>query len=94
MNKKIIIGIVAAVVVIGGVVGTVLGVNAYQEKKAAEELKAQQEQLVKDFNDKINAIVTPLNVPDENGQNPSIENNNDVNALQTAITSLQGLEKK
>ena len=36
MNKKIIIGIIAAVVVIGGVVGTVLGVNAYQEKKAAE----------------------------------------------------------
>ena len=94
MNKKIIIGIVAAVVVIGGIVGTVLGVNAYQEKKAEEELKAQQEQLVKEFNDKINNIVNPLLVPDANGQNPSIENNNDVNALQTAITQLQNVEKE
>ena len=90
MNKKIIIAIVVAIVVIGGTVGTVIGVNAYNDKKEKEA----QEATFKEYNDKINAIVTPLNVADANGQNPSIENNNDVNALQTAITSLQGLEKE
>ena len=90
MNKKIIIAIVAAIVVIGGTVGTVIGVNAYNDKKEKEA----QEATFKEYNDKINAIVTPLNVADANGQNPSIENNSDVNALQTAITTLQGLEKE
>lgn len=90
VNKKIIIAIVAAIVVIGGAVGTVIGVNAYNDKKEKEA----QEATFKEYNDKINAIVTPLNVADANGQNPSIENNTDINALQTAIASLQGLEKE
>ncbi len=90
MNKKIIIAIVAAIVVIGGTVGTVIGVNAYNDKKEKEA----QEATFKEYNDKINAIVTPLNVADANGQNPSIENNNDVNALQTAITQLQNVDKE
>ena len=89
-KTKIIIAVVAAIVVVGGAVGTVLGVNAYNDKKEREA----QEATFKEYNDKINAIVTPLNVADANGQNPSIENNNDVNALQTAITTLQGLEKE
>ena len=38
MNKKIIIGIIAAIVVIGGTVGTVLGVQAYNTNKEYEEL--------------------------------------------------------
>lgn len=37
-NKKIIIGIIAAIVVIGGTVGTVLGVQAYNTNKEYEEL--------------------------------------------------------
>ena len=38
MNKKIIIGIIAAIVVIGGTVGTVLGVQAHQTNKEYEAL--------------------------------------------------------
>lgn len=38
MNKKIIIGIIAAIVVIGGTVGTVLGVQAYNTNKEYEQL--------------------------------------------------------
>ena len=38
MNKKIIIGIIATIVVIGGTVGTVLGVQAYNTNKEYEEL--------------------------------------------------------
>lgn len=38
MNKKIIIGIIAAIVVISGTVGTVLGVQAYNTNKEYEEL--------------------------------------------------------
>lgn len=38
MNKKIIIGIIAALVVIGGTVGTVLGVQAYNTNKEYEQL--------------------------------------------------------
>ena len=37
-NKKIIIGIIAAIVVIGGTVGTVLGVQAYNTNKEYEAL--------------------------------------------------------
>jgi len=39
MNKKIIIGIIAAIVVIGGTVGTVLGVQAYNTNKEYEALQ-------------------------------------------------------
>ncbi|HAQ51301.1 MAG TPA: hypothetical protein DCR12_00870 [Lachnospiraceae bacterium] len=38
-NKKIIIGIIAAIVVIGGTVGTVLGVQAYNTNKEYEALQ-------------------------------------------------------
>ncbi len=52
MNKKIIIGIVAALVVIGGTVGTVLSVQAYNTNKEYEQLA----QNVADCENKINTM--------------------------------------
>ena len=95
MNTKIIIGIIAAVVVIGGTTGTILGVNAYQEKKAQEEQqRIEQEQLqqINTYNDRITGVVNALNVPDAEGQNPSLDNNSDVDAMNNAIASLQAIE--
>ena len=73
-------------------IGTIVGYTIYNNNKKAEaEAKAKveaQTNAFKEYNDKISAIVTPLNVADANGQNPSIENNKDVNELQTAITLL------
>lgn len=53
MNKKIIIGIVAALVVIGGTVGTVLGVQAYNTNKEYEQLAqnvADCKRMIKNIN--------------------------------------------
>ena len=53
MNKKIIIGIIAAIVVIGGTVGTVLGVQAYNTNKEYEQLAqnvADCKRMIKNIN--------------------------------------------
>lgn len=50
MNKKIIIGIIAAIVVIGGTVGTVLGVQAYNTNKEYEALQQNLDDCIKMIN--------------------------------------------
>jgi len=50
MNKKIIIGIIAAIVVIGGTVGTVLGVQAYNTNKEYEALQQNLDDCTKMIN--------------------------------------------
>ena len=98
MNKKAVIGIIIAIAVV--IIGIIIGVVIHNDnvaKKEAEEkaqLEAQQEQKVQEYNDKINNIVNPLLVIDANGENASIENNNDLDSMNNAITSLNTLKSE
>ncbi|GEM_PF-4431476 len=97
-KQKILIIIIAAIVVIGGAIGGYFGYSAYQEKKQQEEIEAflkaieeEQNSTINAFNDKINGIVNPLLVADANGQNPSLDNNNDIDALTNAVNELNNV---
>ena len=105
MNNKglttitIVLIIIGAVVMVGGAVGGVIGYNAYQEKQQEEAEKKQQEELqriessrnnaVTAYNDRINQIVTSLNV-EKNGT-ASIDNNEDVDAMTNAVNELNNM---
>ena len=95
MNKKKVIAIVVvAVLVIGGSVGAVLGVKAYNDKKEAEALAKQQQTVMDTYNNRINDIMNPLLVPDANGQNPSLDNNMDINAMNSAVSNLDNIKNE
>lgn len=94
----IVLIIVGVIVVAGGTVGGIVGYNAYQEKKQQEEIEAfmkaveeEQTATINAFNERINAIVNPLLVADANGQNPSLDNNSDVDAMTNAVNELNNV---
>ena len=98
MNNKgiatvtIIIIIACAIVVLGGAIGGVVAYNTYQEKKQQEEIKAMEDarnNAVNAYNDRINQIVTSLNV-EKNGT-ASIDNNEDVDAMTNAVNELNNM---
>ena len=80
MNKKIIIGIVAAIVVIGGTVGTVLGVQAHQTNKEYEALSQSLTECTKMIQN-TNYVYAPEN--DESKQ-----------ARQTELDKVKTFEEK
>lgn len=94
----IVLIIVGVIVVAGGTVGGIVGYNAYQEKKQQEEIEAfmkaveeEQTATINAFNERINAIVNQLLVADANGQNPSLDNNSDVDAMTNAVNELNNV---
>ncbi len=92
-NKKmIIIIVVAAIVVIGGVIGGIAIYNHVKESEAQRVLDEQRNELVQGYNGRITQIITGLSVPDANGQNPSLDNNNDVNVMWNALTQLDAIK--
>ncbi len=80
MNKKIIIGIIAAIVVIGGTVGTVLGVQAHQTNKEYEALSQSLTECTKMIQN-TNYVYAPEN--DESKQ-----------ARQTELDKVKTFEEK
>lgn len=88
-KTKIIIAVVAAIVVAGGIVGTVLGVNAYNEKKEKEAVVAFLQEMdkartnaVNAYNDRVNQIVTSLD---------DLNANSDVTAMTNAVNELNNV---
>ncbi len=85
-KTKIIIAIIAAIVVVGGAVGTVLGVNAYNNKKEREAVEAFLQEMdkartnaINAYNERVNQIVAPLG---------DVNTNSDVNAMTNAVNEL------
>ena len=88
MNKKVIIGIIVAILAVGGVVGSVLGVRAYNASQAekkqaeltalAEAIKQQQDAQFNAFNERIAQTVAGVDV-------------NNVDALNNGITELNNI---
>ena len=88
-NTKIIIAVVAAIVVVGGAVGTVLGVNAYNDKKEREAVEAFLQEMdkartnaINAYNDRVNQIVAPLG---------EVNTNSDINAITNAVNELNNV---
>ncbi len=88
-KTKIIIAIIAAIVVVGGAVGTVLGVNAYNDKKEREAVEAFLQEMdkartnaINAYNERVNQIVAPLG---------DVNTNSDVNAMTNAVNELNNI---
>ncbi|MBE5898279.1 MAG: hypothetical protein E7279_01600 [Lachnospiraceae bacterium] len=88
-KTKIIIAIIAAIVVVGGAVGTVLGVNAYNNKKEREAVEAFLQEMdkartnaINAYNERVNQIVAPLG---------DVNTNSDVNAMTNAVNELNNV---
>ena len=88
-KAKIIIAVVVAIVVVGGAVGTVLGVNAYNDKKEREAVEAFLQEMdkartnaINAYNDRVNQIVAPLG---------DVNTNSDVNAMTNAVNELNNV---
>ena len=88
-KTKIIIAVVAAIVVVGGAVGTVLGVNAYNDKKEREAVEAFLQEMdkartnaINAYNDRVNQIVAPLG---------DVNTDSDVNAMTNAVNELNNV---
>lgn len=103
-NKRIVIIVVlATIVVIGGVIGTIYAVAAYEQKQMKEidehikRIEGKDETIngiIEAYKDRLNQIVNPLLVPDESGGNASIDNNNDLDSLLAAFTEINNLRKE
>lgn len=88
-KTKIIIAVVVAIVVVGGAVGTVLGVNAYNDKKEREAVEAFLQEMdkartnaINAYNERVNQIVAPLG---------DVNTNSDVNAMTNAVNELNNV---
>ena len=88
-KTKIIIAVAVAIVVVGGAVGTVLGVNAYNDKKEREAVEAFLQEMdkartnaVNAYNERVNQIVVPLG---------DVNTNSDVNAMTNAVNELNNV---
>ena len=100
-DKKVrTITIVALVGVLVVAAAVITGCSIHQKK--VEEAKAQQEaeealvkaveeaqvNTINEFKNRVNGIVAPLLVPDQNGENPSLENCADIDAMNNAVNEL------
>lgn len=92
----IVLIVVAVVVVVGGAIVGVAGYNAYQDKKQQEAQNASLKAIddarndsFNKYNERINQIVTSLNV--EKDGTSSIDNNEDVDALNNAVNELNNI---
>ena len=88
-KTKIIIAVVVAIVVVGGAVGTVLGVNAYNDKEEREAVEAFLQEMdkartnaINAYNERVNQIVVPLG---------DVNTNSDVNAMTNAVNELNNV---
>ncbi len=88
-KTKIIIVVVVAIVVVGGAVGTVLGVNAYNDKKEREAVEAFLQEMdkartnaINAYNERVNQIVAPLG---------DVNTNSDVNTMTNAVNELNNV---
>ena len=100
-DKKIrLITILSLVGVLIVAAAVITGCSIHQKK--VEEAKAQQEaeealvkaveeaqvNTINEFKNRVNGIVAPLQVPDQNGENPSLENCTDIDAMNNAVNEL------
>lgn len=99
-NKKIrLITILSLVGVLIVAAAIITGCSIHQkneEERAQKEAEAAflhaieeaQINTVNDFKNRVNGIVAPLQVPDQNGENPSLENCTDIDAMGNAVNEL------
>lgn len=92
----IVLIIVAVVVVAGGTIGGVAAYNSYQDKKHQEaeiaSLKAIEDarnNAVNSYNDRINQIMSSLNVEKDGTSN--LDNNEDIDAMTNAVSELNSI---
>lgn len=64
--------------------------RAQKEAEAAflHAIEEAQTNTINDLKNKVNGIVAPLQVPDQNGENPSLENCTDIDAMNNAVNEL------
>lgn len=97
------ISIVLLVVVIAAA-AIIAGCSIHNKIEHDKEVKAQEEaaafaqaiakaqtETINAFNARISGLVDPLQVPDANGENPSLDNNSDIDAMVNAINELHNV---
>lgn len=67
--------------------------RAQKEAEAAflHAIEEAQTNTINDFKNRVNGIVAPLQVPDQNGENPSLENCADIDAMNNAVNELNNV---